>query len=357
MLIMQAMLKAERAQYLEDRRDRHKFQEYWRHTQEGEWQPTTTGTAHEPDINSMEQPINPKFIRLISWNIDFMAGYAEERMSAALQYLDKLVTSTPPEIPVVLFLQEMISSDLEQIRESEWVKKRFQVTDFDNQNWTGFMYGTTTLVDRRLTIKSVFRVPWFSGMERDGLFVDLVLSSTCDDTASILRLCNTHLESLPADPPVRPTQLADAARYLKDGDVACALLAGDLNAIQPFDRTLHTDNHLKDTYLELGGQEDTEDGYTWGPQAKKWSRERFGSCRMDKILFTGDLQPKSFGRIGMGVTVADDVLKEVQQENEVGYVTDHYGVMGDFELLGGWKLADGNGVGNEEMGSGSAKEA
>ena len=78
---------------------------------------------------------------------------------------------------------------------------------------------------------------------------------------------------------------------------------------------------------------------------------------MDKILFTGDLQPKNFGRIGMGVTVADDVLVEVQRENEVGYVTDHYGVMGDFELSGGWKLARRNGVRNEGIGSTSATEA
>ena len=40
----------------------------------------------------------------------------------------------------------------------------------------------------------------------------------------------------------------------------------------------------------------------------------------------------------MGVKVADDVLKEVEQEIEGGFVTDHYGVMGDFELVGGWSL-------------------
>jgi tyrosyl-DNA phosphodiesterase 2 len=59
---------------------------------------------------------------------------------------------------------------------------------------------------------------------------------------------------------------------------------------------------------------------------------------MDKILFTGELRPKTFERIGMGVTVANDVLDEVQQEIEGGFVTDHYGVMGDFELSERWRL-------------------
>ena len=56
---------------------------------------------------------------------------------------------------------------------------------------------------------------------------------------------------------------------MKAGDFGGSVLAGDLNAIEPFDRTLHLDNGLKDAYLELGGKEDSEDGYTWGQQAPK----------------------------------------------------------------------------------------
>ena len=39
--------------------------------------------------------------------------------------------------------------------------------------------------------------------------------------------------------------------------------------IEPFDRKLHSDNGLKDAYLELGGKEDSDDGFTWGQQAPK----------------------------------------------------------------------------------------
>jgi tyrosyl-DNA phosphodiesterase 2 len=291
-------------------------------------------------------PINPELIRLISWNIDILVEFAEERMRAALEYLDILTSSTPVDIPVIVFLQEMGQSDLEQIRNSTWVRQRFNITDITHQNWLSPLYGTTVLVDRRLQIKSVFRIPWISKFDRDGLFVDIALSSLKEET-KVLRLCNTHLESLVADPPVRPLQIAAAAPYLQKPDVACALLAGDLNAIQPFDRSLHTENGLKDTYLELGGKEDSEEGYTWGQQAPQWMKDKFGCSRMDKILFRGDIHPRMFERIGMGVKVAEEVREEVGKEIEGAWVTDHYGVMGDFEFTGGLRLQGWAGNGEE----------
>jgi tyrosyl-DNA phosphodiesterase 2 len=208
-------------------------------------------------------------------------------------------------------------------------------------------------------------------MDRDGLFVDIALANAPGERprgGPVLRLCNTHLESLVADPPVRPIQMAAAAEYLGAQDdaatkyfhiqkkVACALLAGDLNAIQPFDRTLHLDNGLSDAYLELGGQEDSDEGYTWGPQAQRWSRERFGCSRMDKILFKG-LQPLSFERLAVGVKVADDLLEEVEKVVEGGFVTDHYGVVGDFELTGDLRLLTGTSGQEQEAGSSRDQEA
>ena len=266
--IMQTLLAALNsgpAQYLEDAHYRPRQQDYWSATQDGAWQ--STSITSTPDLTTVKPPIDPKVIRLISWNIDVLVGFAEERMHAALQHLDELVSSTPPEIPVVVFLQEMGQSDLEQIRNSTWIKKRFHITELDNRNWLSPLYGTTTLVDRRLKIKNVFRVPFISKFDRDGLFVDIALSNAqiSGADAKVFRLGNTHLESLVADPPVRPLQLASAAKYLNNHDVACALLAGDLNAIQPFDRTLHSDNGLEDTYLNLGGQEDRQQ---WQPRKR-----------------------------------------------------------------------------------------
>ena len=127
--------------------------------------------------------------------------------------------------------------------------------DVSERSWDSPHYGTTTLVDRRFNIEKIFRVPWVTKFERDGLFVDIKGSK-----AQVVRLCNTHLESLAADTPVQPLQLAAAAKYLHAGNVQVALLAGDINAIQPFDHTLHTENRLKDDYLELGGKEDSKEG-------------------------------------------------------------------------------------------------
>jgi len=260
-------------------------------------------------------------------------AFAKDRMSAALDHLSDLAGLSLPRTPMIIFLQEMTHSDLQQIKDTPWVQERFLVTDLDVRNWTGSYYGTTTLVDNRLAIESVFRVPWISGMDRDGLFVDISLTGE----GELLRLCNVHLESLVADPPVRPSQLQAAAFYLHDPAVVSGILAGDLNAIQPFDRTLHSDNDLRDVYLELGGQEDSDDGYTWGYQVPQSVRDRFGCCRMDKILIAGALIPKQFQRIGVGVKVDDETKEALRQFGQEEWVTDHYGVMGDFELeRGGW---------------------
>lgn len=317
-------------------------QDYYYATSEGPWM--SSSSVKRGQVSPTLQPLNPRLIRLISWNIDVLVPHGEHRMRAALKYLEQLITSSPPDIALVIFLQEMSPFDLSQIRSAAWTASRFHLTDYDHQNWLSPLYGTTALIDRRLPIKSIFRVPWLSKFDRDGLFIDITLSNPTntgpngDGGGKVLRLCNTHLESLVADPPVRPAQLASAATYLKHPEVIAALLAGDLNAIQPFDRTLHSDNGLKDAFLELGGKEDSEEGYTWGQQAPAWMRERFGCSRMDKVLLRGEVEARAFERIGMGVKVEEEVRAEVEKDIEGGWVTDHYGVMADFELGEGWEV-------------------
>ncbi|KAF2871408.1 Endonuclease/exonuclease/phosphatase [Massariosphaeria phaeospora] len=280
-------------------------------------------------------------LRLISWNIDFSTPFAEERMSAALEHLEDLILSAGADVPVVVYLQEMENADLELIRESRWIQDRFILTEMNARNWQA-SYGTTMLIDRRLAVESVFRVPWYSGYGRDGLFLDIALKAPEAEPVSgagagskVLRLCNTHLESLAADPPVRPAQMGVAGKYLREPNVAAALFAGDLNAIESFDRILHTENGLSDAYLELGGKEDSDDGYTWGYQSP---HTRFACCRMDKILFRGSIKPIKFARIGIDVKVTEDKRKEVRDAGQAEWVTDHYGVMGDFEIGQGGEL-------------------
>lgn len=344
-----ASLSSGPAQKLEDAHYRLRPQKYWSPGAGGTWQ--SIRPAEIPSDTSLDSPFDTKAIRLLSWNIDVLVGFAEERMHAALKYLEQLVSSSPSDVAIVIFLQEMGQSDLEQIRNSTWIKKRFNITDVYNSHWLSPLYGTTTLVDQRLHINNVFRVPWISKFHRDGLFVDIGLShpESQSGDAKVLRLCNTHLESLVADPPVRPLQLAAAAEYLQQPEVACALLAGDLNAIQPFDRTLHVENNLDDAYLDLGGTEDSDEGYTWGQQVPQWMKDTFGCSRMDKILFRGEVRPNKFARIGMGVKVAENVREEVEKEIDGGWVTDHYGVMGNFELQSEWRLHSLSSGGGQAM--------
>jgi len=98
-----------------------------------------------------------------------------------------------------------------------------------------------------------------------------------------------------------------------------------------------SDNELKDAYLELGGDEDDAAGHTWGQQAATNLRERFGTSRMDKVFFCGDMDVTKFEKFGMDVIVEnqdveDDLLK---LGLEKPWITDHLGVWAEFEVKKG----------------------
>ncbi|KAK4545440.1 hypothetical protein LTR36_002790 [Oleoguttula mirabilis] len=298
-----------------------------------QWQSLTpSSNDNKPTANPSRPAV--KSLALYSWNIDYMLPFPDSRMRAALRHLEtQHIAPQDPSAATVIFLNECVQSDLTLIAEDAWVRKTFQITDVDGRNWQSGHYGTMTLIDRRLAIDSCFRVHYSkTQMERDGLFVDIRLGD--DDGGKIVRLCNTHLESLAIDPPFRPPQLAVCASYLHDKAVHGAILAGDLNAIQDFDKHLHTDNDLKDAYLKLGGREDDAEGHTWGQQAATVQRERFGTSRMDKVLYCGGVQCKVFERFGGGVEVEDRVEREelVELGFDRPWVTDHLGVKGVFEV-------------------------
>jgi tyrosyl-DNA phosphodiesterase 2 len=273
-------------------------------------------------------------IALYTWNIDFMLPFAVARMKPALAYLDRLTSSLSKTTAPVIHLQECTPSDLATIAATSWVRERFHLTDLSHTNWATTHYGTTTLVDTRLPITATFRVHYSkTRMDRDALFVDVSLGPDGIKT----RLCNTHLESMAFDPPFRPAQMQLVARYMHEAHVDAALVAGDFNAILPFDRTLHVDsnNNLKDAFLEQGGKEDTEEGFTWGQQAPTKLREQFGCSRMDKVYFCGHAQLIRFEKFGEGILTEGE--EECKQIVELGFeqpwVTDHLGVMAEVEIV------------------------
>lgn len=289
----------------------------------GSWQETDPPTS-APSISA------PSRFSILSWNIDFMLPYTDERMAAALKHLESHVNATS--LPAIIMLQEMLETDLTLIQAQPWIRQNYNLTDLDNKYWESGHYGTCTLIPKALSAASIFRVHYeHTAMERDALFVDLGFGN-----GQIIRICNTHLESLVADPPKRPHQLATAAKWMHDPEVNGSVLGGDLNAIQPFDKTLHSDNSLHDAYLTLGEKEDGDEGYTWGQMAPTKLRNMFGCSRMDKLFFCGQLKCEKFERFGLGIEAEEDNVKEslVKEEGmEAGWVTDHLGVKAEFSVL------------------------
>ncbi|KAL2837455.1 Endonuclease/exonuclease/phosphatase [Aspergillus pseudodeflectus] len=294
-----------------------------------QWRPASSsadiaGNHHHQQEHPQTQP-NPT-LHLLTWNIDFQVPYPVERMTAALHHLHTILTShnntTTTSATVILF-QEMTPSTLDVIQSTPWIRDNFYITNLSPARWRMSSYGTTTLIDRRLDLKRVFRVPYaVSYMRRDALFVDIGLelpSTTSSTSASgggggggvgeerILRLCNTHLESLASGTPRRPVQMHLASRFMHGLDKSglptphAAILAGDLNAFAPDDLALPESCGLRDAFLVLGGVEDTEESYTWGKQNTGWLVGRFPDARLDKVLFCGGVE--------------EDV-----------WVTDHYGL-------------------------------
>ncbi|KAA8647817.1 hypothetical protein EYZ11_010213 [Aspergillus tanneri] len=290
--------------------------------------PSALGSSSSNDSTSLDITA----IALYTWNIDFILPFAAARMRPALAQLDRLTHLLPLNVAPVIFLQECTHSDFEIIAATPWVQAHFHLTDIDTTNWATTQYGTTVLVSRRLPITSVFRVHYsHTRMDRDALFVDVSIGLN----EKRIRLCNTHLESMALDPPYRPPQMQLVAQYMHHDGVHAALAAGDFNAIQPVDRILHADNNLKDAFLELGGQEDTEEGYTWGQQATTNQRAQFGCSRMDKVYFRGSVKLLKFERFGEGILAEGD--EERRQIVELGFkkpwITDHLGVMAVVDVL------------------------
>lgn len=297
---------------------------------DSKWQTFEAGNSTTaPDANATKT----ENLALYSWNIDFMLPFPDSRMRLAVRHLEGLVKGLDEKTASVIYLQECVDSDLALLAADPWVRDNFAITDLDISNWQSGHYGTVTLIDKRFPITSCFRVHYSQTvMERDCLCVDVKLN---DKT---IRLCNSHLESLTLEPPRRPPQMQMIAKHMKAAGIDGAAVAGDFNAIQDFDRSLHSDNGLSDAFLEQGGDEyDAEGGHTWGQQAATFQREKFGTSRMDKVFFCGSLTCTRFARFGAGVELENKAERKhiVELGFDRPWITDHLGVMAVFEVVAG----------------------
>ena len=193
-----------------------KFDDPWKQlmhiysSDQDQWQPfDPTKDADIPTPSTTS--IVPARLSLHAWNIDFMLPFPDSRMLTAIRHLESLVQENEESTASVIYLQECVESDLGLLASDRWIQRTFALSDTGIENWQSGHYGTCTLIDRRLPIKDCFRVHYSqTRMERDGLFVDVLLGKS----SKVVRLCNTHLESLAFEPPYRPPQMKLCAKYM-----------------------------------------------------------------------------------------------------------------------------------------------
>ncbi|KAK7748300.1 hypothetical protein SLS62_008761 [Diatrype stigma] len=263
--------------------------------------------------------------------------FPEDRTSTALDHINTLVRELSSTTAVVICIQECTVAHLEAITKSEWIREQFSITDVDSSNWATGHFGTTMLIDRRLPITSCFRIHFAQTLlDRDAHFVDVVGPSTVSgNNMKVVRLCNVHLESFDWETPLRPTQMRIIAKHIHEDGVDGGVVAGDFNSTQPYDRALHTEHDLKDAFLELGGQEDAEDGFTWGLQSPQVMKGDDGPSRLDKVMFRGNsLKLRRFETFGSDVQLSDDSQRAelLRVGCEKPWITDHFGVMAEFQV-------------------------
>jgi tyrosyl-DNA phosphodiesterase 2 len=255
----------------------------------------------------------PTSLAIITWNVDFARPDADRRLTAALDHLQFFVfpghsRSKPPHC--VILLQEISINAFDTLLAHPWVREWFRVVPASAEDgWPrGVTYGTVTLVHAPLAYSAC--VLFESRMGRNALVTDISVGGDRGEHGGrILRVINTHLESLPQGTPLRVVQMGMIAGMLKEvGGIAC----GDMNAIAPSDATLPEQNGLSDAW-ELRRDDEDEEGTTWGYQP----RTRFPPGRLDKILYTeGDgFSIKDVRRVAVGLKMPGG-----------GWVSDHYGL-------------------------------
>lgn len=291
----------------------------------------------------------PDGLHIITWNVDFGEPYPERRIKGALDHLHSLLYSRSSwtnqakpgyqsELPpAVLLFQEVHSQALEAILADFWVREEFIITNTTLMSYAE-KYGTVTLISRCLApaMGSAFRIPFQNSvMGRDALFVDLnvkrlpspvtlgaVGGGEGDGCVGVLRIANTHLESLLGHgAEVRPAQLKEVHRILFTQGVYVGVVGGDMGAIGPGDEGLAEKVGFTDLWAATGdggaGGEKCG-GQTWGYQPQC----AFKPGRLDKILACGNL-----GMVNGTVVETVGEGCSVGLDGESIWVSDHYGLM------------------------------
>ena len=257
-------------------------------------------------------------LALVTWNVDFAAPHPKSRLQSALDYLQfhafpEFEGGQPP--PCLILLQEIKADVFDTLLAHPWIRAWFMIVPGSGEDgWPRYAgYGTVTLVARSAPLTGSICVHFGeSRMWRNALVTDVVLGGA-EPHARVVRVVNTHLESLPEGTSRRVVQMKVIAGLLKDASVSDGIVCGDMNAIAPSDETIAEANGLLDAWEQQRQDTDEDDGVTWGYQP----RCRFPPGRLDKILHTPSksVKIKDVRKLAVGLEMPSG-----------GWVSDHYGL-------------------------------
>jgi len=120
---------------------------------------------------------NGNSFSLLSWNIDFMRSFTNERMEKALSFLQQYSSKITE--PSVIMLNEMLVSDLQLIQAQSWVRDHYRITDVSAEWWESGYYGKSI----HSPLPSVFVIPTML----------LIAKCTRDYIYGIAHRCNEFL--------------------------------------------------------------------------------------------------------------------------------------------------------------------
>ncbi|KAJ6619762.1 Endonuclease/exonuclease/phosphatase [Mycena sp. CBHHK59/15] len=285
-----------------------------------------------PDHDNGEDEVPPSEARIVTWNVSWDTPQPRERMESALRHLETEVFECrggeAPE-PCVVLLQEVhMPHGLDAILANAWVQEHFFVTPADSSKWPkGATYGNVTLIERSIPVVEAHLLEFgLSAMQRTGIIVDIRLGAPKPHEYDvILRIINTHLESLPQGQIARPAQMHLLSKFLKQTGVGVrgGIIAGDMNALSAVDAATPGQLGLRDAWRK--GDKD-ERGITWGLQP----RADFPPARLDKVLYL----PRRGYRvdeprpIGVGVKIESE-----RYADGVLWTSDHYGLLSKVTVL------------------------
>ncbi|KAH9945449.1 Endonuclease/exonuclease/phosphatase [Epithele typhae] len=234
-------------------------------------------------------------LRVVTWNVDFMAPGAAPRMECILEHLRRRTLTEKPQ-PSCILLQELNKDSFATLLSDPWVREHYAITPSDPKYWPrGSSYGVATLVSRHARILSSSMLTYTgSCMGRGALFVDVEMCIPGGDGhRGVLRIANTHLESLPEGQRQRSVQLSAIARVLRAPGITAGLVGGDMNIISPADEPIGSIAGLADACRDTSPK-----AFTWGHQPPT----QYPPGRLDRVYtLPGTLDTGRVKVIGKGL--------------------------------------------------------